>query len=341
VADPELPNKVRSGRLGDIVPCAGCGYCVHTRLGDNPLKCRMNPAAGRELEYDIKPAEKKKRVLIAGGGLAGMEAARVAALRGHDVILCDKATKLGGLVPVAAIVKERERDSLVDVVRYYEKQLTDLAVTVKPGVTVDVEMIQKLRPDVVILGTGGLNPTPDIPGIDSPKVVRSENLHRTLRRALKVFGPKMLDKLTRFWMPLGKRIVIIGGGMQGIQLAHFLAVRKKSVIIVDTTNVFGEGIPYQTPLRYFKWFSQEGVAMLPGVTYERITDGGLMVQTKEGARKLLVADSIIVALPLRPDEVLYEALKREKIDVFKIGDCREFGLMHGAIADGAEIGRII
>ena len=110
VADPELPNKVASGRLQDIAPCAGCGYCVHTRKGDNPMKCRMNAAAGKEREYEIKPAEKKKRVLIVGGGLAGMEAARVAALRGHDVTLCDKAPKLGGLVPVAAIVKERELD---------------------------------------------------------------------------------------------------------------------------------------------------------------------------------------------------------------------------------------
>ena len=99
----------------------------------------MNAAVGKEREYEIKPVEKKKRVLIVGGGLAGMEAARVAALRGHDVTLCDKAPKLGGLVPVAAIVKERELEALVDIMRYYENQLTKLGVTLKLGVTADID----------------------------------------------------------------------------------------------------------------------------------------------------------------------------------------------------------
>ena len=162
-----------------------------------------------------------------------------------------------------------------------------------------------------------------------------------LKRALKIFGPKSLEKLTRIWMPLGKRVVIIGGGIQGFQLAHFLAVRKRKVTIVDAADVLGDGLPYQTPLRYFKWFTQEGVAMLPGVTYEKITDDGLVVKTKEGNRMILEADSIISALPSKPDDGLYKALKKENMQVFQIGDCREFGLMHGAIEDGAEIGRFV
>ena len=182
---------------------------------------------------------------------------------------------------------------------------------------------------------------PGIPGIDHRKVVRSENLHRMLKRALKVFGPKTLEKLTRFWMPLGKRVVIIGSGIQGCQLAHFLAVRKRKVIIVDAADAVGAGLPYQTPLRYLKWFTQEGVVVLPGVAYEKITDEGLVVRTKEGMRKVLEADSILLALPLIPDDSLHRILKNEAPQVFQIGDCREFGLMHGAIADGAEIGRRI
>lgn len=341
IADPELPNKVASGRLQDIVPCAGCGYCVHTRLGDNPLKCRMNAAVGREQEYEIRPAEKKKRVLVVGGGLAGMEAARVAALGGHDVTLCDKGPRLGGLVPVAAIVKERELDALVDVVRYYENQLTKLGVTLRMRVTADVAMIREFKPDAVILGIGGMTATPSMPGIDNRKVIRSEELHRTLKGALKFLGPKALEKLTKIWMPLGKRVVIIGGGIQGCQLAHFLAVRKRKVTIVDTAETLGDGLPYQTPLRYLKWFNQEGVVMLPGVTYERITNEGLVVNTKEGTRRVLEADSIVLALPLMPDNSLYKILEKEVMQVFRIGDCREFGLMHGAIADGAQIGHAV
>ena len=341
VADPELPNKIKNGRLEDIAPCAGCGYCVHTRQGDKPMKCRINAAAGKEREYEIKPVEKKKRVLVVGGGLAGMEAARVAALRGHDVTLCDKAPKLGGLVPVAAIVKERELDALVDTVRYFERQLTKTGVTLKLGTTADMPMIREFKPDAVVLGTGGLTAVPTIPGIENRKVVRSEELHRMLKRALKFFGPKTLEKLTKIWMPLGKRVVIIGGGIQGFQLAHFLTLRKRKVTIVDTADVLGEGIPFQAPLRYLKWFEQEGVALMPGVTYEKITDEGLIIRTKDGIREVLAADSIVLALPLMPDNSLYNELQKEAMQVFQIGDCREFGLMHGAIADGAEIGRAV
>jgi 2,4-dienoyl-CoA reductase (NADPH2) len=301
----------------------------------------MNAAAGKEREYEIKRVEKKKKVLIVGGGLAGMEAARVAALRGHDVTLCDKAPKLGGLVPVAAIVKERELEALVDIIRYFENQLIKLGVTLKLGVTADLAMIHDLKPDAVILGTGGLTAVPGIPGIDNRKVVRSEKLHRTLKRALKFFGPKALEKLTRLWMPLGKRVVIIGGGIQGCQLAHFLTLRRRKVTIVDTAETLGDGMPFQTPLRHFNWFDQEGVVMLPGVTYEKITDEGLIVKTKEGIRKVLEADSIVLALPLIPDNSLYKILEKEAMQVFQVGDCREFGLMHGAIADGAQIGRAI
>ena len=341
VADPELPNKVASGRLQEIVPCAGCGYCVHSRKGDSPMKCRMNAAAGKEREYAIIPVQKKKQVLIIGGGLAGMEAARVASLRGHNVTLCEKGSKLGGLLPLAAIVKERELEALIDTVRYYEAQLTKLGVTLKLGTTADVAMIRNFKPDAVVLGTGGLHATLDIPGIDNRKVIRSEELHRTLKKALRFFGPKTLERLTRLWMPLGKRVVIIGGAIQGCQLAHFLAVRNRKVTIVETAHTFGDGLPFQSPQRLFNWFDEKGVIMLPGVTYERITDEGLVVTTREGARKVLEADSIVLALPLMPDSSLCKALEKDSIQVFQIGDCRDPGLMHGAIADGAQIGRNI
>jgi len=341
VADPELPNKVKDGRLEDIVPCAGCGYCVHSRKGDNPQRCRVNAAVGKEREYAITSAEKKKSVMIVGGGLAGMEAARVAALRGHIVTLYDKAPKLGGLVSVAAIVKEQELDALVDLIRYYERQLSKAGVILKLGTPVNVSMIREFKPDVVVLGTGGLAATPVMPGIENRKVVRGEELHRILKRLLRFFGPKTIGKLTKIWMPLGKRAVIIGGGIQGFQLAHFLAVRNRKVTIVDTAETLGNDLPFQTPLRYLKWFSLAGITLLAGITYEKITDDGLVIITKEGAQKTLEADSIVLALPPVSDKSLYDELEKEGIHVFQIGDCKEFGLMHGAIADGAQIGRII
>ena len=114
IADHDLPNKVAAGRMEDIRPCCGCCYCVETRKDDGPQKCRVNPASGREREYEITPAATKKRVLVAGGGPAAMEAARVAALRGHEVAIYEKGPRLGGLLPIAAVVKDHERQSLID-----------------------------------------------------------------------------------------------------------------------------------------------------------------------------------------------------------------------------------
>jgi 2,4-dienoyl-CoA reductase (NADPH2) len=341
IADPELPNKVAAGRLEDVAPCAGCGYCVHSRKGDSPLHCRMNAAAGREQEYEIKPAATKRRVLIAGGGPAGTEAARVAALRGHEVTLYEKGSQLGGLLPVAAIVKDREFEYILDMIRYFSTQMNKLGVTVKLGKEVDASVIKKLNPDVLILGTGGMNAVAEIPGIENSKVVRTERLHSMLKVALKFFGPKRLVQLTKVRMPIGKRVVIIGGAIQGCQLASFLVKRGRKVTIVDTAETLGADLPFENPIRLFKWLNEKGATMLAGVKYESITNEGLVVTTREGERKTLEADSIITALPLLPDAALLKGLEGKVPQIFQIGDCREFGLMHGAIADGARIGRLI
>jgi 2,4-dienoyl-CoA reductase (NADPH2) len=341
IADPELPNKVAAGRLEDIVPCPGCGYCSHSRKGDSPLQCRMNAAVGREQEYEIRPVEKKKRVLIAGGGPAGMEAARVAALRGHEVILYEKEHTLGGSLPLAALVKDFELQELLNTVRYFKTQMTKLGITVGLEKEVNRSVIEKMNPDVLILATGGVSALLDIPGMDHRKVIDSASLHGKLKRALKWFGPKTLGQLTKLWMPIGKRVVMIGGAIQGCQLAAFLVKRGKEVTIVDTAETLGEGLPYENPVRLFKWLNEKGMRMLAGVKYERITEEGLVVTTKEGEKRTIEADSIITALPLLPDTGLLSSLESKVPEIYQIGDCRESGLMHDAIADGSRIARNI
>ncbi len=341
IADHELPNKVAAGHLEDIRPCCGCCYCVETRKDDGPQKCRVNPASGREREYEIKPAAASKRVLVAGSGPAALEAARVAALRGHEVMLNEKAARPGGLVPIAAVVKDHEQQSLVDLLGYYSTQLAQLGVKVTLGQEVDAALATKLKPDVLILATGGRTALPDIPGSDHPKVIDSTVLQRRLKLALRVFGPKALGRLTKTYMPVGNEVVIIGGGVQGCQLAEFLVKRGRSVTIVDSADVLGEGLPYLTPVRLLNWFREKGGVTLAGVTYEEITDKGLVLRTAEGERKTLPADSIIMALPLEADDGVVESFKGSVPEIYQVGDSREFGYMHGAIADGAEVGRTI
>jgi 2,4-dienoyl-CoA reductase (NADPH2) len=308
---------------------------------DSPLRCRINAALGRHREFEIKPAEKKKRVLIAGGGPSGLEAARVAALRGHDVTLYEKERTFGGLMPLAAMVKEHELESILSTIQYLKTQNTKLGVTMRRGKAVDASAINEIRPDVLILATGGDPAVPAIRGINHPKVVNNANLHRTLKFWMRFVGPKAMERLTKLWMPIGKIVVIIGGGLEGCQLAEFLVKRGRKVTIVDSEPTLGKGLLSDDPDRLFKWFDKKGVVTTTGVTYEAVSDEGLIVTTKEGERKTLMADSIITALPLRPAGDLAESLGKKVTEVYEIGDCREPGHMYDAIADGYRIGRVI
>ena len=337
LADPELPNKVASGRLEDIVPCMGCLYCMDIRLQNQPIRCRVNAALGREQECVIKQAEKKKRVVVVGGGPAGMEAARVAALRGHEVMLCDGERKLGGLIPVAAMVKNLELKDLIALVRYLRIQIKKLGVIIKLGKEVNLSVIEEFKPDVVILATGGKPTVIDIPGINGRNVVSTSKLYQRLKVYLRFLGPKVLGWLTEFWMPIGKRVVIIGGAIQGCELAEFLVKRGRKVTIVDTAEAMGEGMTGDDKVRLFKWLAKKGTTMMTEVKYEEITDKELAIITKEGERKTLEADTIVLAIPFQPNTDLLKSLEGKVPEIYPIGDCREPSLIADAIADGSRI----
>jgi 2,4-dienoyl-CoA reductase (NADPH2) len=301
----------------------------------------MNATLGRELEWEVKPAEKKKKVLIVGGGPAGMEAARVAALRGHHVVLFEKGHQLGGLLPLAAIVKDLESESILDMIRYFKGQIAKLGIIRKVEKEFDHFAIEEMRPDVVILAIGGVPTMPDIPGIDNAKVIDSSRMHGKLRTALRFLGPKSLERFTRFWMPVGKRIVIIGGAMQGCQLAEFLVKRGKQVTLVDEAEKLGEDLLAEDPFRLFPWFEEKGVTMLAQVKYEEITDEGLVITTKEGKRVTLETDNILTALPLVPNTDLFREIKGKAKEIYQIGDCKQAGFIHDAIADGLRVACMI
>lgn len=340
LADPELPNKVIAGKTEDIVPCTGCLYCMDVRNRNQPLECRVNPALGKEKESAILPAAKKKRVMVVGGGPAGMEAARVAALRGHDVALYDKNPALGGLVPLAAMVKDLEIDDLLSLVAYYKRQLAGLNVAVTTGKEVDSAVIEGFKPDALILAPGGVYDNIDVPGSDRSIVLTSAALHKRLRGYMKIFGPKLLERLTKLWMPLGKRVVVIGGTIIGCELAEFLVKRGRKVTLLHTGDELGEGMTKDDFLRFVPWLEKKGAAAYTGVTCNEITGDGIVVTTGDG-KKTLSADTIVVALPLLPNAALAESLKGIAAEVHVVGDGREPHLMPQAIADGARAGRAV
>jgi 2,4-dienoyl-CoA reductase (NADPH2) len=315
-ADPELPNKLIAGKPDDIAPCTACDFC----LGGQG-RCRINALSGT-VYTTIGKAEKKKKVAVIGGGPAGMEAARVSALRGHEVYLFEKSGKLGGLLPLAAVVKGSHPEDLPSMIRYFVRQLNQLGVTVELGKEAELPAIRALKPDVVFLAAGGLSVVPDIPGIKGPNVVSGAELHRRLKLVLQFLEPETLRRLSKLYMPIGKNVVIVGGALQGCELAEFLIKRGRSVTIVDKADVFGDGLVMAMKEQLFAWFEEKQVSMISGLKeYVEINRKGLVIVNREGLKQTIAADTVIPAMPLMPNLTLLKELEAMVPEVYSIGDC--------------------
>lgn len=279
--------------------------------------------------------------MVVGGGPAGMEAARVAAIRGHEVTLYEKNHQLGGLIPLAALVKDLEITDFLDLVGYYKIQLAKLGVVVKLGEEVDTAVIEKFQPDALIIASGGVHNSLEIPGSDRANVINSAVLHKRLRSYMRFLGPKSLEWLTKFWMPIGKRVIVIGGTITGCELAEFLIKRRRIVTIVHTDDELGQGMTKDDLLRLLPWLERKGAASYTGIRYEEITGEGLTITTKEGEKVMLEADTIISTLPFLPGANKFSIPEEKVPEIYTIGDCHEPRLMVDAIADGARIGLTI
>lgn len=338
LADPELPHKVAEGRLEDIRPCTGCLHCMDVRNKNKPIECQVNPYLGREREYIMKPADKKKKVMVLGGGPAGMEAALISAQRGHEVTLYEKGRKPGGLIPLAALVKDLQLDDLMALITYLKVQMNKAGVKVVTGREVNPSLIEEFKPEVLIIAAGPKHDKFDIPGSQRRNVLTSAALHKQLKCYMRFFSPRTLLKLTRYWMPVGKRVVVIGGAIHGCELAEFLIKRNRQVTIVHTDDKLAEGIPIEEQMRLFPWFERKGIPRFTGVKYEEITDKGLVITTKEGEKKTLPADTFIVALPMLPDTEAVKKLEGIVKETYPIGSCINPALIVDAIAEGAKTG---
>jgi len=290
----------------------------------------------------IERTDKKKKVLVIGGGPSGMEAARVSALRGHDVTLYERLSKLGGLLPLAAMVKGSHPEDLPLLIDYLSRQIKKLGVKIELGKEADLSAVDRLKPDVVFVAAGGVPTLPDIPGIRRLNVVSGAELHKKVKFFSRFFGPYTLRRLSKLYMPIGKRVVIIGGGLHGCELGEFLTKRGRIVTIVEKADKFGDGMieVYRSHLMY--WFEKKGVNLIGGVKeYVEITDDGLTIVDREGKRRTLQADTFVPALPLTPNMTLFQDLSRKVPEVYAIGDCKEPGLIADAVGTGLRTARTV
>jgi 2,4-dienoyl-CoA reductase-like NADH-dependent reductase (Old Yellow Enzyme family)/thioredoxin reductase len=320
IADPFWPNKVAAGQIEDIVPCLSCNVCLDTAFTAEELKCSVNASLAKEAEYALRPAERKRKVLVVGGGPAGMEAARTAAIRGHNVVLWEKKEKLGGQLLLAAVAPHKEVISHLN--KYMAGQLKKAGVQVLLGHEVTAESVKKMRPEVIVLATGSTPFIPDIPGLRRDNVVL----------ALDVLAGKE---------EVGNRVVVIGGELVGCETADYLAQKGKIVTIMRRGPSIAANLNPRARDNLLARLARNGVTMLTSVRYEEITDRGLVITDKEGKRQNIEADTVVLATGAIQNTELATQLEGQDITLHLIGDCVTPGKIIDAIRDGARVGREI
>jgi 2,4-dienoyl-CoA reductase-like NADH-dependent reductase (Old Yellow Enzyme family)/thioredoxin reductase len=317
LADPELPNKVASGRPEDITPCIICMECrddLHSNRAMG-IKCSVNATLGME-KCQRSPASKPKRILVVGGGAAGMETARVARLRGHDVILCEKESRLGGQLIDAAIAPHKDR--IEPFTKYLRTQLEKLGVKIELCKEVTAATIKEVEPDVVVLATGANPKIPEIAGVENDHVVLAQDVLNGRAE-------------------IGNRIIVIGGEQIGCEIAEFLAEKGKEVTVVRRSS--GMALKMGPTLRPFllSRLLQKGVKLLTEIKYSRITPQGLLITNQDGEEIFLQADTLVLATGAVPNRDLYEQVRGQVREICLVGDCVEPRDIRAAIADGYKV----
>ncbi len=337
-ADPEFPNKVYEERFEDIVRCTRCASCEDPVT--QPRICRVNPSLGRDRELDMSPAAQKKKVMVIGAGPAGMEAARVAALRGHDVTLYDKESQLGGRIKLASMIKGCAVENVLPIYDYLTAQIDKLPIKLRLGTTVTADIVRQEKPDAVVIATSSPYAVPEIPGIHGSNVSTIKGLAGQVKLPMRLFGPQLLEKLTHIFLPVGKRVVVLGGQIEGVQGAVFLKKRGREVTIIEESATIGGGIPERYFQRIGPWFAKKGVNVLTEARAEEITKEGVKVRLKDGSQKFVPCDSVMVLMPQVPDTTLADSLKDVVSEIHVIGSAlgAENGLLKHALLDGRRAG---
>jgi 2,4-dienoyl-CoA reductase (NADPH2) len=349
IADPEFTNKAKESRYSEIRKCIACCRCLDNAFDGIPIACTVNANLGLGA---VKPAAESRKVLIVGGGPSGMEAARIAAMRGHNVTLCDKDRRLGGLMNLGVIFN----DKLESLLKWMPAELKKLPVEVRLKTKVTPDLLEEMKPDVIIVATGGEPVIPQVPGINGDNVLSGRDIKNLVNGvppkkgimwragsfvAMYLGGnPGLMRQLMGLNFPIKKRVAILGGQFAGFELALTLIQKGKKVTIIEESKRLGNDIGPVNRWLQLDMLKKGGVSMEAQTKVTEITPKGVKVSREGGKKGFIEADTIILALGLKPNPAMANELKGKAPAIYSIGDVAEGAgvrRIREAIASGYEI----
>jgi 2,4-dienoyl-CoA reductase-like NADH-dependent reductase (Old Yellow Enzyme family)/thioredoxin reductase len=316
IADPELPRKIAEGKDDEIRHCLSCNYCIGSMMALRVrLQCAINAQVFRENECKIEQAKKSKIVFIIGGGPGGMEAARIAALRGHQVTLYEKEDRLGGYLTAASTPEHKKH--IRQLIKWLSSEVEKAGANVVLGKEVDPEFVLEKKPEVVIVAVGASPLVPEIPGMEKSFVVPAIDV--------------ILGKIE-----VGDEVLVAGGGLVGCDVAMVLADKGMKVTIVEMLSDVALDMKVGDVSRgqILNMLDQKGVACLTDTKIEEIMDGSVVTSNKEGINRKIKANDVVMALGFESRKELFESLNGTISELYAVGDCVEVREIGDAIREG-------
>lgn len=355
LADPATPRKLQERRAAEIRPCINCYLCVAQPFFDRRVKCAVNPVVGREAalaDAEFAASNHPRHVAIVGAGPAGLETARVAAQRGHRVTVWEAGPAIGGALRFAGLVYEPN----LALLRWYEHEMRRLAVDIRVGTPGTPERVEALGADVVVVATGAARQRPDLPGADQRHVFDGDDLRDLLtgggdgnacrrlglgarlavgtgRRLGLLRDPGTVARLSSHYMPLGDDVVVIGGGLVGVELAEFLLERKRRVTVLEEGEKFALEMAHPRRWRILDDLRTHGATLVSGASDLVIGSDAVTYRVADDLHTV-PADAVIVATGLIPDDSVAEQFRAAGHDPVVIGDAAGVGYLEGAIHAG-------